>query len=230
MKKLVFLSTILICATAWCAFAAEEPDSAPSTVPATSQARTAATASAPSTQASQPVELGVYAEMPAQCGLSAQQTAKLEELVRSHNEQIDSFWTTHRTTLNDLQIQLSKAIKDNDPAKIKELQEKLQAVLKHKYGEMRVAQDREILALLTQPQRVKWENFQLQDILRENYWKVEFTPEQTKKMLELYQSAAEKMAKLDPIDQTKARDEIILDLAKQIDENVLTPEQRNKRQ
>ncbi|MFB3893717.1 MAG: hypothetical protein ACE15C_17020 [Phycisphaerae bacterium] len=166
--------------------------------------------------------------MPAVCGLDAAQVSQVKAAVDAMHEAIESCLKGSSQKLALLQAALSKAVQAGNAEEQKSLQAQIDAISQTSPAKIRSEQYGKVFAVLTPAQRLAWEVYTLKDILRENYWKVKFTPEQTQKADALYEQAARKVIELkDPCDE-KGRDEIMLDLAKKIDETVLTEEQRKK--
>ncbi len=213
MKIRTFVILIAVAALAATPAAAQsQPDK-----PAASQPTTSETA----------VDLGAYSKMPAQCRLTAEQTAQLTAKVVAMNDAITKYHEDSKEPLNKLRKEQSGALMARDAEKAKKIQAQIEEINRAKFDAMRGPHVDGIMAILTPEQRLKWECFTVDQTLSENWWNLKFTEDQKKKVAAAYEEAAANLAKISP-NKLAERDEIIQGAFKAIVDGVLTPEQRKK--
>jgi Spy/CpxP family protein refolding chaperone len=181
---------------------------------------------APTTQASKPADdLGVYAEMVPVCKLADDQVAKLKEKVAALRDGNTAFWKENQDKVAKLNKDLVDARTAKDDEKVASLQKELKGYL-DKSRQLYVDNQAAILAVLTPPQRLAWDSYNLRKDLDVRYRRITFTEEQETKVKAFCDDAAKDIGKIkDPTDYT-ASGEIRNAIARKIDE-MLTPEQKD---
>lgn len=183
-----------------------------------SQTTTAPTTT--SAPASQPAELGMYADLLTVCKLSDEQIVKLREKVADMKQAMDET----QAKLAELYKARSEAIKANDTEKAKQIMSQIMeaaSASSKTYAEKSAA----VLTVLTEEQKVTWDAYSLHRIALGRFNRLTFTDEQQKKIDEMCKDAAKEVGKIDRSD-LKTYSEIIQKLVKNVQDNVLTDEQR----
>jgi Spy/CpxP family protein refolding chaperone len=173
---------------------------------------------------------GIYAQMAgadADLGLTDDQKAKLAKAADAKMA-VDAMWSKEGEKGAKL-AEAEKALKDakaatpKDEAKVTQAQKALDALTAEKAAALKQA-EQDILAVLTDEQRTKWNAYELyQAVIQQLGRKVTLTPEQKSKIRTMAAPKGDEWAKAD----AKAQKDIVGALKQQVEVSVLTAEQQN---
>ena len=164
---------------------------------------------------------GEYAILASECGLTDAQKELLAAKLKASKEATDKWEQENGQKAKDLQAKMKAAKEAGNAEEAKGIAQELKTLLAERArlteGNMTAVYD-----MLTPEQKVKWNGFKLYRVAMMRYKKLELTEDQTAKVRAL----ADETAKgVDPTDE-KAAKKAMTTLAEKIEQDVLTPEQR----
>lgn len=167
---------------------------------------------------------GRYAGLVKQLDLTADQQAKLTELVKQHNEAMKAWKDEHGEQLKELQTQFKQAKTDGDKEQAKQLREQMKA-LSAERAKAEAEHWKQVMGLLTPEQVQAWHARQFEAMAMRLGRKVDLTDDQKARISELAKTAA---ARTVAATDAKAGMQAKRDFHQAVMNDVLTDEQRAK--
>jgi len=170
-----------------------------------------------------PVLRGAHAIMAKVCQLSEDQKKKIAERQAERNQALKQYQLDNAEKLKSLQENLKKAKQASNKEAIKRARKEL-ASLSAQQGKISKKARDDIMAVLTDQQKVKWRQYNLFTSVKRSFNTAELTDEQLKKIEILCEKTD---PTVDPSD-AKARLAMRHRLCAQVEKNILTDEQRGR--
>lgn len=161
---------------------------------------------------------GEQAQMVEQAKLSPEQVKQLEEKVQAKQTALEEWKKTNADKMTELKNQIKEAGADKE--KVKALKDQMAAIEAQK-AEIEKKYDADVDSILTAEQKVAWNGFKLYRTTMGKYAKAKLTADQEAKIREMAAAAAKDMPA-----QGKEKEEAMGKFYKSVEEQVLTPEQR----
>ena len=164
---------------------------------------------------------GQWAIMASECGFTDVQKAQFEEILKQRNEAVAAWQTQNQAALDEAKA----ASRDKDKAKASEARKKL-ADLDAQLEKVTEPFDQKIHALMTEPQKVKWAQYQFYIKVLAQMRKIELDDAQKVKIRAITDEATAAYAKAAP--DVKAQQTVVTQTVQKVYQTVLTEEQREK--
>lgn len=171
-----------------------------------------------------PALKGVYGIMATELKLSDEQIAKISEKVQARDQAIKAWDAANAEKLAEAKKAQAAAEESKNADAIKAAKAKV-ADLNKDRAKISDAAQQDIMSVLTADQAATWAAYNMHTGMMRRFSKAQLTDEQKAKCKELCMAQATQIGKLKP-DDKKALDAIRAQVAKTIEETVLTAQQR----